>query len=113
MHVSRPDIDRACNTYLRNQPRKRPTPADILRFAESRPQRPQNPQAEGDRTKLSLDEQRLLDDEILPTARRWLEEKPGLARHAMKVLAFWGEAIPKQKIQRLQEAGYLERDGEQ
>jgi hypothetical protein len=40
---------------------------------------------------LSRSELALLEDTILPTARRWLTI-PGLAEHGRKTLEYWGEA---------------------
>lgn len=44
----------------------------------------------GDRQSLSFDEQAILEDKILPTARRWLTI-PGLRDQAIRTLEFWGE----------------------
>ena len=46
-----------------------------------------------DRNSLSRDERDVLEMRVLPTARRWLRECPGLAQHAAKTLAHWGEPI--------------------
>ena len=117
MHVSQDEIERACGIYLRDQPRRRPTPGDILARAQARPARPerhsQHPQGEGDRSKLTMDQQNILDNEVLPTARRWLAERPTLARQAIKTLTFWGEAIPRHTITALQDAGHLEREAKE
>ena len=43
-----------------------------------------------DRSKLSRDQLFLLNDKILPTARKWLGI-PGLKEHGEKTLAHWGE----------------------
>lgn len=48
------------------------------------------PMVRGDRNALSRDELFILEDQILPTARRWLEF-PGLDGHAMQTLEYWGE----------------------
>ncbi|MEM9360719.1 MAG: hypothetical protein AAGB04_31480 [Pseudomonadota bacterium] len=45
------------------------------------------------RAKLSRDEIFVLDTEVLPTARRWLDI-PGLRDQAISTLNFWGEAVP-------------------
>ena len=45
----------------------------------------------GDRSKLSFEKLELLENEILPTARRWVKEIPSLAEHGHKTLAYWGE----------------------
>lgn len=54
----------------------------------------------GDRSKLSFDEQNLLDTKVLPTARRWLSI-PNLRDHGKRTLEFWGESYLGQE----QEAG--------
>lgn len=45
----------------------------------------------GDRSKLSHDELRLLETQVLPTARAWLDI-PGLRQHGRQTLEYWGEA---------------------
>ena len=79
-------IDAACNRYLTREPKRRPTPAAIRDMV--------NPHtfgaAAGDRSRLSADELELLENKILPTARRWLSI-PGLAGHGKQTLALWGE----------------------
>ena len=45
------------------------------------------------RNNLSRDERDVLEMRVLPDAKRWLREYPGLAHHAAKTLAFWGEPI--------------------
>lgn len=45
----------------------------------------------GDRSKLTRDQLYLLESQILPTARRWVQEIPGLAHHGRQTLEFWGE----------------------
>ena len=51
----------------------------------------------GDRKKLSFDENMLLDEKILPAARRFLEI-PSLRKHGEKTLEFWGEAVAKRNF---------------
>lgn len=46
--------------------------------------------SKGERSTLSPDELRLLEERVLPTARRWLGIY-GLAEHGAKTLAYWGE----------------------
>ncbi len=48
------------------------------------------PIVRGDRNALSPDERFILEDKVLPTARRWLS-MPGLDVHAMQTLDYWGE----------------------
>lgn len=82
-------IDLACKKYIVDQPRRRPTPGDI-RSKIRQPSVGQGAQTDrGDRTKLTPDELDLLEDNILPTARRWLQI-PGLAEAGQKTLAYWG-----------------------
>jgi hypothetical protein len=47
----------------------------------------------GDRRELTSMELNLLDQKILPTARRWLREQPFLATHAISTLAHWDEPL--------------------
>lgn len=49
------------------------------------------PPVSGDRTGLSFQELELLENSILPTARRWLNI-PGLRDHALATLNYWGAA---------------------
>lgn len=42
---------------------------------------------------LSPHEVRVLDEKVLPTARRALRQFPGLAHHAVQTLQYWGEAL--------------------
>ncbi len=48
------------------------------------------PHVMGDRTTLTPDERNILENQVLPTARRWLS-MPGLDVHAMQTLDYWGE----------------------
>lgn len=81
-------IEGACQLYLRNQPRRRPTPGDVLAYIRSQTKAQKD--ANDKRAELSLDERELLETKILPTARRWLDI-PGLREHGEKTLAHWGE----------------------
>lgn len=47
------------------------------------------PPAQGNRASLSMDEMDLLENTILPTARRWVRDYPALAEHAKQTLAYW------------------------
>ena len=49
------------------------------------------PTGNGDRRSLTFDQLRLLEEKVLPTARRWLGI-PGLREHGEKTLAYWGES---------------------
>jgi len=50
--------------------------------------------AMGNRNTLTRDQLFLLDDQVLPTARKWVREYPGLADHGRQTLAYWGETPP-------------------
>jgi hypothetical protein len=78
-------LSMACDTYLRNQPRRRPTPGDIRALAGNTNQTVGNQR--GDRNRLSRDELIILEG-VLETARRWLNI-PSLRAHGEKSLAFW------------------------
>lgn len=45
------------------------------------------------RSALTAAELLTLDDQVLPTARMWLRQYPGLAKHAVQVLTYWGEPL--------------------
>lgn len=45
----------------------------------------------GDKSRMSHDERDLLENQILPTAEKWVAEFPGLSDHGKKTLAYWGE----------------------
>lgn len=47
-------------------------------------------QSTGNRATLSMDDLRILEDRVLPTARRWLNIYE-LSEHGAKTLAYWGE----------------------
>lgn len=47
----------------------------------------------GDRGSLTGAELQILDERVLPTARRWIREYPALAHHAAQTLAYWGEPL--------------------
>ena len=46
----------------------------------------------GDRGKLNFDERALLEQKIIPAARRWISI-PGLKDHGKATLEFWGETV--------------------
>lgn len=84
---SQGQIDGACQHYLRSQPSKRPTVADIRnRMGNGGPK-------DDPRSKLSADDLFRLDSEILPTARKWVRNHPNsnLADLGMQTLRHWGE----------------------
>lgn len=47
----------------------------------------------GDRRSLTAAELTILDEKVLPTARRWLLEYPQLAHHAISTLSHWREPL--------------------
>lgn len=47
------------------------------------------PQQMGDRSRLTRDQEFILEEKVLPTARRWLRI-PTLPAHGKKTLAYWG-----------------------
>lgn len=49
----------------------------------------------GERGMLTAAELDHLENQILPTARRWLSVH-GLRQHAVQTLAYWGEDIPEE-----------------
>lgn len=79
------DIERACSGYLRDQPRRRPSPGEIRARAASGGEQT----SKGMRENLSYDELKLLDEKVLPTARRWLNT-PGMQEQGRATLDFWG-----------------------
>lgn len=81
-------IEHGCRSYLRDQPRRRPSPGDVRARASAFGEAPQG---EGDRAKLTPDERALLDEKVLPTARKWLR-MPGLADQGRRTLSYWGES---------------------
>lgn len=47
----------------------------------------------GDRASLTGVELQILDEAVLPVARRWLRQSPALAHHAVQTLSHWGEPL--------------------
>ena len=47
----------------------------------------------GDRRSLTNSELTILDEKVIPAARRWLREYPYLADHAVSTLVHWGEPL--------------------
>lgn len=85
-HLPKAAIEMACAAWLRDQPRRRPTPGDIRAKATIGANT-----EHGDRTKLSYDERLILENTIIPAARKWAKSNGGLAEHGRRTLAFWGE----------------------
>ena len=46
-----------------------------------------------DRDGLSAAQKAVLDEKIIPTARRWLRTHPALSQHAISTLEHWGEPL--------------------
>ena len=67
------------------------------------------PQVRGNRQALTFDELRLLEEQVLPTARRWLG-MTGLDEHAMQTLDYWGESysvpIYRRSVKEREAAGF-------
>ena len=92
---SQEQIGAACDQYLRQEPKRRPSPADIRIFIlESRGHSKSKGQR-GDRAKLTNDEAKILYEKILPSAQRMLVN-PAMREHGVKTLDYWGEHIPEQ-----------------
>lgn len=87
---SREAIDAACNRYLRDQPRRRPTPGDIRSKINEPVERKAQQRGKGDRTTLSPDKRELLETVVLPTAKGWLKH-PELRQHGEQTLDYWNE----------------------
>ena len=47
--------------------------------------------AQGSRVGLSFDQLDLLENKVLPTARKWVREGSAMADHGRQTLAYWGE----------------------
>ena len=95
-------ISDACDSYIRNEKKRRPTPADIRSMCqasqEAKHQRPSQGGSYRDnyerRATLDEFELRTLEERILPTARKWIDgNHPDLAGHGRRLLEFWGESI--------------------
>lgn len=56
--------------------------------------------AKGNRQSLSFDERDILENKILPTARRWAAEMPALRSSAEGTLNYWGEMVPAPRAER-------------
>lgn len=82
-------IEAGCQSYLRRQPSRRPAPADVRHRIQASYQQHAQP-GSGNKNSLSMDERHLLENKILPTARRWLGT-PALRDHGISTLAYWGE----------------------
>jgi hypothetical protein len=92
---SQEQIGAACEQYLRQEPKRRPAPADIRIFILETRGTSESKAGRGDRTKLTHDEAKLLYERVLPAAKRMLLT-PSLREHAIKTLDYWGETIPEQ-----------------
>lgn len=47
----------------------------------------------GNKARLSVDEQFILEQRVLPEARRWVRDIPALAQHGRATLEYWGESM--------------------
>lgn len=56
----------------------------------------------GDRRSLTSAELAILDEKVIPTARRWLREYPHLAEHAISTLVHWNEPLVNDRGQQYQ-----------
>lgn len=83
-------IEKACASYLRDQPRRRPSPGDICARCNKPKRDDQTAKPRGDRSALSYDGRQLLEEKVLPTAKRWLRD-PALRQSGKSTLEFWGE----------------------
>jgi len=103
IHLPANAITEACSGYLCDQPRRRPTPGDIRHRAENyaKARQPHEERERDPRLDLSHDELQLLEEKVLPTARRWVEEIPTLAIQGAKTMAHWGERVPLAQAKRL------------
>lgn len=106
-------IEHACLGYLRDQPRIRPTPGNIAQRAKAyddahHRKRGQRPGPTGvDLTALSADERTLLEEEILPRARHWFDNIPGLAHHGARTLAHWGQHVTVDEAMALRRRSFV------
>jgi hypothetical protein len=79
------------------QSRAWPTPAQVyeaLRFLNRQERGEEQIGAQrGNRSTLNGIELAALDGSIIPTARRWLRQFPGLRSHAIKLLRYWEEPL--------------------
>lgn len=87
---SQSQISGACERYIRREPKRRPTPADVRELIHTERHGDESGLGRGDRSSLTYDEREILENKILPTARRWLSH-PELKAHAEQNLAYWGE----------------------
>ena len=74
-----------------------PTPAQVyaaLRFVKSENNGEIKAGSQGgDQMRLSGIEKTTLHTRILPAAKKWLRQSPGLRDHAIQTLQYWGEPI--------------------
>lgn len=97
---SREAITYACATYRAQERGRVPELSDIAARARAFEKERAGPVPRplgvkpgcGDRSKLSFDERRILEDEVLPRARSWLDV-PGLADQGRRTLLFWVETF--------------------
>lgn len=76
----------------RHKSREWPMPeAFLAHISSEKPKADEGAAVRGDKAGLSRDELALLENKILPKARRWLGT--GLHEHGVKTLEFWGETL--------------------
>lgn len=92
---SQEQISGACEQYLRQEPKRRPTPADIRGFILEGRGDGDAKAGKGDPSKLTHDEAKILYEKVLPSAWRMLQN-PALRQHGVKTLDYWGQTIPEE-----------------
>lgn len=93
--LSRKSIENAVAAYMRDEPRVRPTPGDIR--AKARQFQGNSATVDGDRSALDMNSRFILENRVLPGARRWISDYPPgspLYRHAEQTLNYWKETTP-------------------
>lgn len=98
---SQASIEHACDAYLRDQPRARPTPGNIRQRCVAYTETRHGLSSDDPKLQLSVDELQLLETKVLPTARRWVAESPSLAVQGARTMAHWGERVSLQKAKSL------------
>ncbi|WP_284266126.1 hypothetical protein [Roseicyclus amphidinii] len=86
--LSETAINTACHGYLREQPRRRPTPGDIYTRALACSMQG-GPLDEGQRAAMPRDYEDNLET-CLARARRWVTMGGSMAEHGHRFLAHWG-----------------------
>ncbi|WP_190305712.1 hypothetical protein [Roseicitreum antarcticum] len=63
----------------------------------------------GDRFKLDAINRSKLENEVIPTAKRWLGQFPGLRKHAISVLLYWNEPLIDDNGKEYEPSGKLKK----